>query len=243
MIFSYFAIRKKYKNFLKKTIGKSSTKKEMHLISQRMKELDSLSKVKKPKNQEVKSLYDEELSSFWEKIVSYENKGDEIALLCKNIKLNKSSEMLSIASGISVFEMFIAKEFLTSGKIVCIDFSEGMIKTAKKIVKKAGIKNLELLVADAKKIPAKSNSKDLILARRTGLSDTNDWPKVLKEVKRLLRDKYSIFVYTVHRDFSKSEEKIKLELKSAGLNFIKKTYFKEKDGDKIEMIIAGVKIK
>ncbi|MEI7718698.1 MAG: methyltransferase domain-containing protein [archaeon] len=235
-------IQENYKRFLVKAIGKSPNKNNMHTIINRMNELNEASKNKFSSNEEVRHLYDNELSNFWEKIVAYENKGDEIYSLLKNINIKNDAKILSLASGIGVFEMFIATNILSNGEIICVDLSSKMNKKANEISKKLNLKNVKIITSSANKLSIKNSSQDIVLARRTGLSDEKIWSSVLKEVKRVMKEDSAVFVYTVQKDFCKSKKEIIKDLDSVGLKFKKIDSFKEKEGNKIMMVIAGVKI-
>ena len=232
-------IKKKYADFLEKAVGKAPTKGDMIEIDKRMKELNQKYKKISSTNQEVSNLYDKELSVFWDKIVAYENNGSEIELMLKYVNIKPTYKILSLASGIAVFEMFLSKEFLKSGKITCIDISSKMNKIAKSKLKNFKINNVKIIKRTVEELPIKPNSQNLILGRRTGLSSGKLWKQVLKEVSRaIVKNNSSRFIYTVQQDYMNYSKKINKELDKAGLKLIKIDSFKEKDGDKIFMIIT-----
>lgn len=231
----------KYRDFLERAVGRSPNKKEMQEIDKKMKEVNKELKNNGKEDREIERLYDNKLSQIWEKIVAYENNGEEIKLLLNNIEIDKRAKVLSLASGLAIFEMFIAKNIAKHGKVECIDLSNEMNKRAKAIAKKFEISNIHFIKASVKKLLFRDNSQDIVLARRTGLSSGNSWQSILKEVKRVLKDKDSRFIYTVQRDFSKPLVKIKKELSLVGLEFLKIKSFREKDGEIINIIIARKK--
>lgn len=232
-------IKNEYCSFLERALGKSPSRKDMLVINKKMNDLNKLSKKTPLYKQKVKNLYNRELSRFWKKIVAYENKGDEINILLKNVTIPPNSKMASIASGIGLFEMFLAKKLLVDGRITCVDYSKSMNAIAEDLLKKLKLKNVSVITASATKIPINSHTQNIVLARRTGLSSTFLWNKVLLEVSRIIiRNPDSRFIYTVQSNFNKPEAKVKQELCNVGLELIKIDSFKEKDGDVIKIIFA-----
>lgn len=219
-----------YVAHVKKAVGGVPSNKEIGDVDR---EIEKIS----VKSGKVKELYNEKLSKLWKTIIAYENKPDELNLLVKSVKIHSGDKVTSIASGLCVFEAFIAKRFLINGQINAIDFSKEMNKQAKDILKKLNVKNIKVICASAIKLPIKDDSQNLVLARRTGLSSTNEWPLVLKEVYRIIK-RDGIFVYTVDKNFFDSLEKAKKQLSSAGLSCFKHCSFIEKDRSKIIMIFA-----
>jgi len=71
------------------------------------------------------------------------------------------------------------------GRIVVLDISFRMLKRAKKY------RNLELVLGDARMLPFKSKSFDVVMAVDS-LHHVGDYPGVLKEVKRTGRDKFFV---------------------------------------------------
>ena len=226
-------ISKLYRAHLLKSVGKSPSK-------TRIKEIELLTKnLEKQKNFSIKRLYDKEYSPFWKEIVAYENKSDEIILFQRYIKPPQNGNMASLASGIAIFEMFLAKKFVPMGRVYCVDFSKRMNEKARKFKKKLKIKNVSIITSSVSKTTLRKNSQNVVIARRTGLSKGNQWNRVLKEVNRILRkNSESRFVYTTVKDRYENKKKIKYLLNKAHLDLVDITSFKDRGGDIILMVIA-----
>ena len=224
----------KFKKHLEMCIGKPQKESEMLEVGKRLAEFDE-----KGSSASVKEAYENKLANLWDKVVAYENDTKEIEMFLSYSNCRKDSVIMSIGSGLGVFESFLAKEVLTSGEIICADFSEVMSKRAEEIKNKLKLENMEIIVASAEKLPIKSGAADIFLARRTGLSIGNLWEKVLKEARRVINpEKDSRLIYTVRASSAGSVEEIKRALKKAGFEFIKQDFFFEKDKTKIAMIVA-----
>ncbi len=227
-------IKEKYQKFLKKTVGKRPSKK-------RMKEIDLIMNNLKNKNN---ILYNKKLAAIWREIVAYESNPREITLFRKHTFSRKNLKVTSIASGLGIFELFIAKEIIPEGKIILIDSSKSMCKKAREYKKKLKVMNAQISFKDANKTGLKKNTQNLVIARRPGFTKSQKWPGILKEVKRILKeDPKSAFIYTTQKQGNKSKKEIIEELDKAGLKLIKIEEFKEMSGTPIEMIIAKVKNK
>ena len=71
------------------------------------------------------------------------------------------------------------------GRLIVLDISLKMLKRAKKH------RNLELVLGDARMLPFKNKSFDVVMAVDS-LHHVGDYPGVLKEVKRTGRDKFFV---------------------------------------------------
>lgn len=93
---------------------------------------------------------------------------------------------------------FLEKEF----KCVGFDFSKGMIREAKKFLKKRGF-NAYLLVADVLNLPFKEKAFDYIIFTRVlhHLPTKKLRIEVLKEVKKILKDNGKILITVWRRYF------------------------------------------
>lgn len=216
-----------FKAHLVRCVGKSPNGSEMRKIGKRLKELV------------LKGVYNDELANLWRKIVAYENGTKEIAMFLKYSNCNKTRNVVSIGSGIGVFESFLAKNVFSKGKVYCVDFSKSMSKQAESIRKGLNLENMKIIVASAKRVPIKSYSADILLYRRTGLSIGKLWPSVLKEARRLIKpEEDSRLIYTVRARSVGGIGNIKKTLRGAGFDFIKLDFFFERDQTKIAMVIA-----
>ena len=228
----------RFKQHLLKTVGKPPLNSEIKLIDKRLRR--SFNKIYDSPNKSqsfLKREYDQRLSKAWPRVVANEASLAEVNLFRRYSKIKEESNLLSIASGIAVFELFVAKEFASKGKVTCIDISEGMSDQARKYLKRLKLNNVNLIVKDVSKIPLGKNSQDIVLARRTGLSNDDKWINILKEVYRVLKkDKNSRFIYTVDHDFTKPINQIKKDLLKAKLKLIRQDHFTKRN--RIDMIVA-----
>lgn len=226
-------LQSQYNKFLRKYLGPNPSKNRMRIIS---KEVRSI-----PKKGSAKKVYNDYFSKLWKEIISYDSNPKELSLIKKHGNLKNDSNITSIASGFGIIEFFIAKHISSNGKTTLIDISEEMTKEARKYKKIINVPNTKIKLSNARKTKVKSNSQDLVLSRRSGLSPTNKWPAVLKEVNRILKKSDSArFIYTVGKRFSKTNRQIKIELLKANLKLVKTFEFNERSGTKNKMIISEV---
>jgi ubiquinone/menaquinone biosynthesis C-methylase UbiE len=232
---------KQFKKHLEECVGKSPSNAEMGKIGKRVKGLDSL--LKKSDSARVKEVYDNELANLWGKIVACETGTREIEMFLKYSNCREDSSIISVGSGIGVFESFLAKKVLTRGKICCVDFSKSMSEQAENIRLKLNLDNMKVISASAERVPADLHSADILLYRRTGLSSGNLWLPVLKEAYKLIKlNGYSRLIYTVGANLAGSPDEIKKTLKMGGFEFVKLDFFLEKDRTKIAMIVARPRV-
>lgn len=230
----------KIKRHLIETVGKKPTKKEMNDVDEQIKPI--FAKIYHSPNKAssfIKKAYDSKLSKLWIKVVANESFLEEIRLFAKFTKIKSNYNLTSLASGLGVYEMFLAREYLQNGKISCIDLSEGMSKIAKEFAKKIKQRNVKIIVASAIKLPIKPNSQDIVLARRTGLSNDKKWIKVLKEANRIIKkENNSTFIFTVDKSFNKSSKEVKSDLKKANFNLITIRDFNRGSENTVSMVVA-----
>lgn len=225
-------IEQKLKKHLLETVGKKPTKKEMSEIDREISEI--FKKVyDKPDKKEgiIREVYNKRLAKLWDKVVATETFPSEIRLLSKYAKIRSNFNIASIASGLGIYELFLAKEFAPKGKVYCLDISSEMSKRGRYFARKLNQRNIKFIVASAIKIPLKSNSQDLVLARRTGLSNDKKWIKVLSEANRIIKkNDEATFVFTVDKSFNKPINKIKEDLLSVNFRFIDMLEFNRRNG-------------
>jgi ubiquinone/menaquinone biosynthesis C-methylase UbiE len=216
------SLRQKSKEHLLKTVGKKPTKKEMIEIERKIKiAYDKI--YNKPDKEEsvMKKIYNKELSRHWGRVVANENFAKEVTSLLKYTNVKTNSHVASFASGLAVYELFLARELVPQGKVYCIDISEGMNKVARKFAKRLNQNNIKIITGSVTKIPLKSNTQDIVMARRTGLSKDKKWIDILKEAYRIIKkNKESTFLYTVDKVFNDSIQEIKSNLNKAKFRFV-----------------------
>lgn len=233
-------LSEKFKQHLLNTVGATPTKIEIKEIDKKVrKSFDKIYNSPNKKPSFLKEEYDKNLSKVWARVVAHEASISEINLFLKYSNIKENSKIVSLASGICVFELFVAKEIANKGNVCCVDISNGMITEAKKFVKKLSLKNVKLIVKDITKLPFNTDSQEIVLARRTGLSNDDRWIEVLKESYRVLKkNEDSRFIYTVDHDFTKPLNLIKKDLSKANLKFIAQDAFLKKDQRRVDMIVA-----
>lgn len=228
-------LKKKLKNHLLITVGKVPTKKEMKKVDEEIKPLFA----KIYKNWKSIGRYNGKLANLWIKVVANETLAQEVKLLLENTKIRKDSQITSLASGLAVYELFLAREIIPNGEIYCLDNSKYMNKIAKDLAYKLKAKNIKIITTSVTKVPIKTNTQDVVLARRTGLSNDKRWIKVLKESNRIMKkNKYSRFVYTVDKVFNKKIKEIRSDLNKADFEFVTMKTFGRNYKLKVCMIIA-----
>ncbi|AIF68489.1 hypothetical protein PAP_00210 [Palaeococcus pacificus DY20341] len=111
---------------------------------------------------------------------------------------NRALELLGIKKGEIVLEIGfgtghclkkMAELVGEEGKVYGIDISSGMLEVSKKRLEKAGLLDrVELYCGDASKLPYEDNKFDAVFMSFTlELFDTPEIPKVLNEIKRVLK--------------------------------------------------------
>lgn len=94
--------------------------------------------------------------------------------------------ILDVPAGSGVFT---GKKYsnLEDAKIICVDYSYGMLMEAKKLYETNNIQNVTLIRADVANLPIKSASIDLLLTLN-GLHAFPDKIKAIKEISRVLKN-------------------------------------------------------
>lgn len=101
-------------------------------------------------------------------------------------KIKKGDTVIDLGSGAGN-DCFIARsETGVSGKVIGIDFTEGMIQKARSNAEKLGYHNVEFRQGDIENIPVSSNSADVIVSNCV-LNLVPNKDGVLKEIKRVLK--------------------------------------------------------
>jgi len=71
----------------------------------------------------------------------------------------EGKNILSIGSGLSVAEMFLAKNIYKDSRIICTDFSREILRQAKEMAESNKVAGMEFVVADARRLPFKKEKK------------------------------------------------------------------------------------
>jgi len=137
--------------------------------------------------EEAKRFYDR-ISKFYDYLTgAFERKYAEMAL--ERVSVEKGETVLEIGFGTGHCLKRIAESVGKTGKAYGIDVSSGMLKVTKRRLEKAGLTNrVKLHCGDATSLPYADNAFDAIFTSFTlELFDTPEIPKVLYEIKRVLK--------------------------------------------------------
>lgn len=117
-----------------------------------------------------------------------------------NLKEGEIALEIGFGKGTSLVEM--AKSVGEKGKVYGIDLTPVMVESAKQqLARKGLLKRVELYEGDAKKLPYKDNMFDAVyIASTLELFDTDDIPRVLMEVKRVLKTSGRLCVVSIPRE-------------------------------------------
>lgn len=161
------------------------------------------------------------------------------------LDVQEGEAVLEIGFGTGYTLVEIAKSIGETGKAYGIDITPEMVKLAKERLEREGLAGrVELSEGDARNMPCNDNMFDAIyMACTLELFDTPDIPKVLKEIKRVLKprgrlgvvsmcreghedSKFTRFYEWAHRTFPKYAScrpiYIEQSLRGAGYEIIKK---------------------
>lgn len=116
-----------------------------------------------------------------------EAKYRDMALKHLNIKIGEQVLEIGFGTGHSLKQM--SESVGETGKVYGIDISSGMLKVARKRLTKAELLDwVELTCGDAVKLPYENSKFDAVFMSFTlELFDTPEIPKILKEIKRVLK--------------------------------------------------------
>jgi len=137
--------------------------------------------------QEAKQFYDR-ISRFYDYITgAFERKYTEMAL--ERLSVQKGENVLEIGFGTGHCLKRITQSIGQTGKAYGIDISSGMLRVTRRRLEKARlIDRVELCCGDAANLPYDDNKFDAAFTSFTlELFDTPEIPKVLVEVKRVLK--------------------------------------------------------
>jgi len=154
----------------------------------------------------------EEAKRFYDKISRaydyftgvFERKHAKRALEC--LSINEGEAVLEIGFGSGHCLKRIVQSVGETGKACGIDISAGMLEVTKRRLGKAQlIDRVGLCLGDAAKLPYRDNAFDAIFVSFTlELFDTPEIPKVLEEVKRVLRPTGRLGIASMSRESGKS---------------------------------------
>ena len=192
----------------------------------------------------VKDGYDGRLSNLWISVVANEDFIPELKLFLDSVEIKPTFNVASLASGLSVYELFLAKEFFPEGEMTCIDASIEMNKIANQFINKTNRENMKTVISSATNLPLGNETQDLVLARRTGLSNDENWNVVLDESYRVLKKHDdSRLIITVDKVFNKSNEDVKSDLNKSNFELVEIKDFERRVNEPIVSMIIAKPIK
>ncbi len=148
---------------------------------------------------EAKNYYDR-ISRFYDWIANiFEKKYEYRALRMLNVQQDEI--VLEIGFGTGHCLKKIAKNVGETGKVYGIDISSGMVEVSRHRLKKAGLYDrAELYCGDALKMQFENNKFDRIFMGFTlELFDTPEIPKILKEIRRVLKSNGKLGVISLSK--------------------------------------------
>lgn len=136
--------------------------------------------------EEAKWVYDR-ISKLYDYLTEFERKYAEMAL--DRLSVQEGETVLEIGSGPGRCLKRIAECVGETGRAYGIDISTGMLEVTKRRLDKAGLADrVELYCGDAASLPYSDSAFDAVFMSFTlELFDTPEIPKVLHEIKRVLK--------------------------------------------------------
>ena len=130
--------------------------------------------------------YFKETANMWDDIRKdyYDENLRDIITRRANIK--PRDVVLDIGCGTAFLSLGVSKAVGKSGKVLCFDISEEMMKKAKENLSNAGVSNVEFRVGDAEDIPLEDNSVDAVVGNMV-LHHCPDPESAIKEMARVLK--------------------------------------------------------
>ena len=100
--------------------------------------------------------------------------------LLELVPLQKGQKVLDLAAGTGIIAIAAAQAVGDEGKVIGVDFSAGMLNQAQQKIDELGLKNIELIEADAEYIDFEDESFDIIFCS-TAIVYLKDIPAALKK--------------------------------------------------------------
>lgn len=128
------------------------------------------------------------------------------------LNLQKGEIVLEIGYGTGSTLVEMAQAVGDTGKVYGIDLTPKMVELAKnRLMRQDLLKNVEIREGDAREMPYTDQTFDAVyLASTLELFDTPDIPKVLKEIKRVLKPTGRICVVSIPKENHESSIVLKI---------------------------------
>ena len=160
---------------------------------------DKISRVYRSKD-DAKKAYDK-MSRFYDYFAGvFEKKYRDMTL--QQLSIGKGEQVLELGFGTGHCLTQIADSVGNTGKVYGIDISSGMLKVAGKRLERTGLLNrVELICGDAVKMPYENSKFDAVFMSFTlELFDTPEIPKVLNEIRRVLKPKGRLGIVSMSKE-------------------------------------------
>ncbi|KST69233.1 class I SAM-dependent methyltransferase [Mastigocoleus testarum] len=108
--------------------------------------------------------YKQIIIDFFDRRTSYDNEHtiSRTLPILKLVRFEKGQKILDIATGTGLIAISAAQVVGNQGKVVGVDFSSIMLQQAQRKINELGLKNIELIQADAEYIDFENESFDII---------------------------------------------------------------------------------
>jgi demethylmenaquinone methyltransferase/2-methoxy-6-polyprenyl-1,4-benzoquinol methylase len=149
---------------------------------------------------QAKESYDK-ISRFYDYFAGvFEKKYRNMAL--ERLNIERGEIVLEIGFGTGHCLKQMAESVGENGKVYGIDISSGMLEVSKKRLEETGLLDrVELYCGDVLKMPCEDNKFDAVFMSFTlELFDTPEIPKVLNEIKRVLKPKGRLGVVSMSKE-------------------------------------------
>lgn len=139
-------------------------------------------------NQQYEQTYKQEVIKFFNSRTCYDNDYtiSRALPLFDLIPLQSGQQVLDLATGTGIMAIASAEIVGSTGKVIGVDFSSGMLAQAQQKINTLGLHNIELIEADAEYIKFKDESFDVILCS-TAIVYFRDIPAALDKWYRFLK--------------------------------------------------------
>ena len=154
--------------------------------------------------EEAKRSYDR-ISRYYDYLTgAFERKYAEMAL--ERLSVSEGETVLEIGFGTGHCLKRIAESVGPKGKVYGIDISTGMMEISKERLEKAGLEDrVKLFCGDAANLPFDDSTFDAVFMSFTlELFDTPEIPKVLEQIKRVLKPKGRLVVVSMSKENGES---------------------------------------
>jgi protein-L-isoaspartate(D-aspartate) O-methyltransferase len=139
-------------------------------------------------NQQYEQTYKTEVINFFNRRTRYDNEYtiSRALPLLELIPLQSGQKVLDLATGTGIMAIAAAEIVGSTGKVIGVDFSSGMLAQAQQKINKLGLQNIELIEADAEYIEFEDESFDVILCS-TSIVYFQNIPAALAKWYRFLK--------------------------------------------------------